>query len=358
MKKYVRGHGYLLGYRRCPGQQYAAGHRFTTRYNRGWQRLKSVGAFLLILILLPYTVTVFFHGADREDRMEDTVYVKVEGVQEGEDGKEKIITEVPLEEYFLGVLALEAPQESEPELLKAQAVLTRTKLWQQMSSSEETVFTERYLNTEELRKCWGREEYEKQYRSLDKAMRETEDQVLFYGESYAWAPFHKSSNGMTRNAQEVFGTEEYPYLTARECPLDKEAGEEIQVFSFPYREVQKKCRSFLVAVTEEEANKTYGFEDFEIVSVDTAGYVKEFRIGGTICSGDQFRDAMSLASSAFSIQDRDGCLQITTEGVGHGLGMSQWTAQAMAEEGKGYEEILQYFFEGTEIVTVRPGTLQ
>lgn len=176
--------------------------------------------------------------------------------------------------------------------------------------------------------------------------------MLFYGETYAWTPFHKSSNGMTRNAQEVFGTEEYPYLTARECPLDKEAEEEIQVVSFPYREVQEKCRSFLVAVTEDEAKMTYRFEDFEIVSVDTAGYVKEFRIGKTICSGDEFRDAMSLASSAFSIQDKDDCLQITTEGVGHGLGMSQWTAQAMAKEGKGYEEILQYFFEGTELKTM------
>lgn len=315
------------------------------------KKLRSLGAFLLILILLPYIFTVFFHGADRINRMSDTQYVKVETVREDTDGKEKIVKEVPLEEYFLGVLALETPKNSEPEMLKAQAVLIRTKLCKQEGSSTDPIFTEKYLSAEELRKYWGKEDYETQYRRLEQAMKETEGQVLFYGEDYAWTPFHKSSAGMTRNAQEVLGTEEYPYLTARECPLDKEADEEIQIVSFPYREVQEKCRPFLVAVAKEEAKKTYGFADLEIVSVDTAGYVKEFRIGETICSGDEFRDALSLASGSFSIQDKDGCLQITTEGVGHGLGMSQWTAQAMAKEGKGYKEILQYFFEGTELKT-------
>lgn len=328
------------------------GYRYPVRYNRGWQRLKSVGAFLLILILLPYIITIFFHGADRETRIRDIVYVKVEEVREGTDGEEKIVTEVPAEEYFLGILALEAPENSEPEMLKAQAVLTRTKLLQQMDGSEDVVFTERYLKAAELRSRWGKEEYEKQYRRLKAAIHETENQVLFYGENYAWTPFHRSSNGMTRSAQDVFGTDEYPYLTIRECPLDKEAEEEIHVISFPYREVQEKCRSFLVAVTEEEAEKTYGFEDFEIVSQDAAGYVKELRIGETICSGDEFRDALTLQSSAFSLQDKEGNLQITTEGVGHGLGMSQWTAQVMAKEGKEYTEILQYFFEGTELKTV------
>lgn len=323
--------------------------KYRIRYSRRWQQIKLLGAFLMILLLLPYVITVFVHGADRERRAQADTYIKVE---RGE-GDEKVIMEVPLEEYFLGILALEAPQDSEPEMLKAQTVITRTKIRRQMSREEETVFTERYLSAEELRKRWSGDEYEKQHQRLAEAMRETEDQVLYYDGDYAWTPFHKSSNGMTRNAQEVLGTEAYPYITARECPLDKEAEEAIKVVSYTYQEVQARCQPFLVAVTEEEAKKTYGAADFEIVSLDTAGYVKELRIGKTICSGDEFRDAMSLASGAFSIQDRDGRLQITTMGVGHGMGMSQWTAQAMAREGKNYTEILQFFFEGTELKNVK-----
>lgn len=85
------------------------------------------------------------------------------------------------------------------------------------------------------------------------------------------------------------------------------------------------------------------------MSYDAAGYVKELRIGKTICTGDQFRDALGLASSDFSLQEQEGKLRITTTGNGHGMGMSQWTANEMAKEGRSYEEILQFFFAGTEL---------
>ena len=74
------------------------------------------------------------------------------------------------------------------------------------------------------------------------------------------------------------------------------------------------------------------------------------RIGETICTGDQFRDALSLPSSAFSLSEEgEDSIKITTTGKGHGLGMSLWTAEQMAEEGKNCEEILAFFFEGTEL---------
>lgn len=315
-------------------------------YKRISQKLRSLGAFLVVLLLLPYGITIFIHGADRKKETYEEEYVRVETEWE-KQGKET--REVPWEEYFLGVLALETPEESEPEMLKAQAVLIRTKLYQQMEEEEEAVLKERYLSTEELRKQWKGEAYEKRHAVLEAAIRETGNQVLFYGETYAWAPFHKSSNGMTRDAKEVLGTEEYPYLTVQECPADKEAENEMKIISFPYQEVQAQCQPFLVAVAEEDAKKVYGAGDFEILSLDTAGYVKELRIGETICSGDEFRDALSLDSSAFSLQDGNGKLKVTTMGAGHGLGMSQWTANKMAEEGQSYEEILQFFFPGTEL---------
>jgi stage II sporulation protein D len=74
------------------------------------------------------------------------------------------------------------------------------------------------------------------------------------------------------------------------------------------------------------------------------------KIGDTVCTGDQFRDALSLASSAFTLQDYNGMLRITTVGKGHGLGMSQWTANELAKEGKSYEEILDVFFTGTKLI--------
>ena len=425
------------------------------RQRATWQKFKTFGSFCLIMLLLPYIVTVFVHGKDFEalgnkdkvfinvrkpkagssltqmESISDTVEANSEenraGIWNGlsDQEKETQIVQVPWEEYFVGIMGREVPVNAEMEFLKAQAVLLRTKLYQELDAqepaatqpadapentgqqpadapenigqqpadapgnttqqpadaqgntgqqpadaqentgqqpadtpasgpSEKKVLDEEYLTREELEKKAGSSEVESYYNNLLQAMRDTENQVLLYQDDYAFLPFHQSSNGTTRSAQEVMGTDAYPYLAVRECPLDKDADDEMLITSFDYKDVQAKCRSFLVAVAEDQANKTYQFSDFEIISHDSAGYVQEMRIGETVCTGDQFRDAMSLASSAFSIKDTNGKLQVTTTGKGHGLGLSQWTAQQMAKSGKNYEEILQFFFEGTALTDGGP----
>ncbi len=392
------------------------------RQRATWQKFKTFGSFCLIMLLLPYIVTVFVHGKDFEalgnkdkvfinvrkpkagsslaqmESISDTVEANSEENRAGiwndlsDQEKETQIVQVPWEEYFVGIMGREVPVNAEMEFLKAQAVLLRTKLYQELDAqepaatqpadapentgqqpadvpentgqqpadapasgpSEKKVLDEEYLTREELEKKAGSSEVESYYNNLLQAMRDTENQVLLYQDDYAFLPFHQSSNGTTRSAQEVMGTDAYPYLAVRECPLDKDADDEMLITSFDYKDVQAKCRSFLVAVAEDQANKTYQFSDFEIISHDSAGYVLEMRIGETVCTGDQFRDAMSLASSAFSIKDTNGKLQVTTTGKGHGLGLSQWTAQQMAKSGKNYEEILQFFFEGTTLTDGGP----
>lgn len=354
------------------------------RQRATWQKLKTFGSFCLIMLLLPYIVTVFVHGKDFESLgKKEEVYVNVKrpkapsvlsqlesrsGTVEtsaaenvsgagnvGADRKaETEIVQVPWEEYFIGIMGKEISADAEMELLKAQAVLLRTKLYQELDAQEQKVLEEDYLTRRELEEKAGTSEADSYYENLLQAMRETENQVLLYQDTYALAPFHQSSNGRTRSAQEALGVDHCPYLAVRECPLDKEADDEMQISTFEYKDIQSKCQSFLVAVAEEEANKTIQFSDFEIISHDSAGYVQQMRIGETVCTGDQFRDALSLTSSAFSIKDTEGKLQITTMGKGHGIGLSQWTAQKMAKAGDSYEKILQFFFEGTTLADGGP----
>ena len=299
------------------------------------QKVKTVCSFLLILILLPYVVAVFVNGADMEvNGKNGGAYVQVK--KTSEDGSDQVI-KVPWDEYFLGMLAKEMPGNYEEEALKAQAVLIRTNLYQILNSSEDKLLEDNYLDTKSLEKKWSAKEFETYYKKLKKAMDETGNQVLYYNDTYA------------RSGQEVLGNEDCPYLAVKECPKDKEAEDEMHVYNMEYKEIQAKCQPFLVAVDKENAEKTYSFSDFEIQAYDSAGYVSQMRIGDTVCSGEQFREALSLASSAFSLQEADGGLRITTMGKGHGLGMSQWTANEMAKEGKSCEEILQNFFEGTNL---------
>ena len=314
------------------------------------QKFRSLAAFLTILILLPYIVSVFVNGADVTTEDGGSFYVKVSDTEETDK-----VTEIGWTEYLTGILAGEVPKDCETEALKAQAVLIRTQLYRSQDtgtsdSGEPKVLDMEYLTWEEMQKKWGAEDFEEYYQKYVRAVEETDDTVLQYNGTYAWTPFHQSSCGKTRSAAEALGTEEYPYVAVRECPLDKEAEDEIQIFSFTYEEIQELCRDFLVAASDgDQAEKGYTFADFEIQSSDSAGYVQSLRIGNTICTGDQFRDALSLPSSAFSFSEEEKGIKITTTGKGHGLGMSLWTADKMAEEGKTYEEILNFFFEGTEI---------
>ena len=283
----------------------------------------------------------------REDDGENFyVKVKVPDAEEA-DG----VTEIRWTDYLAGILAEEISEDCEPETLKAQAVVIRTQIYRTLEDSEDKTLTESYLSRDEMEDKWGAENYGEYYEKYIRAVEETDDTVVMYGDAYAWTPFHQSSNGMTRSAAEVLGSNDYPYIAVRECPLDKEADDEIQTFTFSYTEIQSLCRDFLVA--EEDENKAaegYTYDDFEVRSCDSAGYVSELRMGNTICTGDQFRDALSLPSSAFSFSEEDDDnIKITTTGKGHGLGMSIWTADQMAKEGKTFEEILAFFFEGTEL---------
>lgn len=317
------------------------------KHKKFQQTFQSVVSFVLILFLLPYVVTVLMHGSGIQvsgGELNSAVNVRVTQ----EDGSEQTIA-VPWEEFFLGALAREIPENSELEFVKAQAVLLRTNVYRTLENADNPVLDELFLSKAELeKKCMNLSD-SAYYSKLKQAMTETGQEVLFFGETYATVPFHQSSNGATRNYKEVTGQEGCPYVVVRECPLDKEAEEEKQVYTFEYKDVQKKCQSLLVAVEKNDAEKLYQFSDFEIISYDSAGYVAEVRIGETILSGDQFRDALSLASSSFSLEDADGRLKVVTMGKGHGLGMSQWTANEMAKEGKTYIEILRYFYEGTNL---------
>lgn len=329
------------------------------------EKIRLLISCLVLLFLFPYVIWIFVNGADpvpKED-METLVKVKVPDKEEADGVKEATWTE-----YLAGILAKYVPENYEKESMKALAVAVRTQLYRELETEPDKILTETWMTKDEIKEKYGDREFAAVYKKYTDAVEKTDDTVLLYNEKYAWTPFHQSSTGMTRSASEVLGTKEYPYIAAKECPLDKEADEEIRVFTFTCKEIQQLCRDFLIAAKDGgQAENGYSFEDFEIISYDEAGYVSQMRIGDTVCTGDRFRDAVGLPSSSFSFSQGkkeeegeapdEGEVRITTTGKGHGLGMSLWTAEKMAEEGKKFEEILMFFYSGTILKTDAPETV-
>lgn len=300
--------------------------KYMRRYKGIGGKVKQAGCWLLIIVLLPYIITVFLNGpkvitASKAD--ETMVKIKKNG-------------KMPVEEYCIGVLARDMPADYEKEALNAQAVLIRTEVYRmiQEAGGDGTLPEEaadEFWTEKQMKSAWGMR-YAENYRKLKNALESTAGQVLFYGNGLAMTPFFNLSNGYTRDAKEVLGKEEYPYLKIVECPEDVNAEDEIQT----------------VVLGE----KDIGTMDVEVVETDSVGYVLKIRVGDNTISGEEFRNKYNLASSCFTLQRYNGKLRVTTRGTGHGIGMSQYTANEMAKKKKSYKNILKYFFNGTEIKEV------
>lgn len=283
--------------------------------------LKQVGYFLIIVLLLPYVITVFING---------------NGVKVGQTGSSPYVTvkrndeeqKLPLDEYGTGVLAKEIDAGAGEEALKAQAILIRTSIFNSIQKEGSgVILTKGYWTRSQMETNWGADAYGKNYEKMKDAWDETEGQVLMYDGKLAITPYHKLSNGKTRAGSEVFGEGTYPYLQVKECPQDVDAKN---------------------AMTTSMIQGS----DMEVTKTDSAGYVTEVRCGTETVGGEEFRNTYHLASACFTLQDYEGQTRVTVKGIGHGLGMSQYTAEKMAEEGKTFEEILNYFFEGTTLEVV------
>ncbi len=282
------------------------------------QRYGQLFSTVVAIILLPYIITVFINGPavlTGAEVGEDYLFVEV-------DGKSR---EIPVEEYAIGILAREIPVTYEKEALEAQAVMLRTRMYKQITEEGKTsIFTDKYFEEKEMKKQWGRVKYEEYRAALRDVWQSTEGQVLTYGDVLITTPFHQLSNGRTRSGNEVFGSEGYPYLQIRECPKDVEAIDQTQTML-----IEKG--------------------DYEVISTDSAGYVLQIREGERTITGEEFRQEKGLASACFALQEYEDKIRVTTQGNGHGIGLSQNMANEMAKEGKTYEEILAYFFADTVI---------
>lgn len=86
--------------------------------------------------------------------------------------------------------------------------------------------------------------------------------------------------------------------------------------------------------------------------MDSAGYVAQMPVCGQVFTGTRLRSAFSLRSAAFTVAYDAGenTFVFTTHGYGHGVGLSQYGAKVMAEDGKTWREILEWYFPGCEVI--------
>ena len=276
---------------------------------------EQVLTVLLVVILLPCAITLLLNS--RMSRIyqaiqDETKYISIESGDKTE--------EISLEEYVLEVTASELPADAQLEAIKAQMVLVRTNAYRQLQNGG--VRPKERMSLAEI-------ELMRNGDAFRKAQKETKGEILTWQGKPILASCHPVSAGQTREAREVFRSEDYPYLTGKACPGDKDAPQ--------YRQ----------SIQIDES-----WRNMEIEEKDSAGYVLRLKLNDTEMSGKEFRIKLGLPSSNFRVEKNGDGVFVITRGIGHGLGLSQYTAQQLAKNGTGYREILAYFFDQTKLESI------
>ena len=93
-------------------------------------------------------------------------------------------------------------------------------------------------------------------------------------------------------------------------------------------------------------------DDLKVTEHTDSGRVKTIKFGNHYISGVEVRTLLGLKSTNFEIEKENGKIKFIVIGYGHGVGMSQTGADAMAKQGKNCEEIIKHFYSGVEIKEV------
>ena len=270
------------------------------------------------------------------------------------DGEE--VLEMDLGTYLTGVVRAEMPASFEIEALKAQAVAARTyTLYKLLSGGNhgdtadvctDYACCQAYIGEDAARANWG-ENADAYEAKVESAVRETDGEAVLYGGAPILAVFHSSSAGLTRAAGEVW-VNDLPYLQAVRSP---EPGERIPNYysrvEFTAEELKAKLQSAFPAADLSGSMETW----LRDPAADGAGSVETLSVGGVRAKGTQVRGALNLRSACFTWEVQDGKMVFFVTGYGHGVGLSQYGASAMAAAGADYREILTHYYTG---VTVEP----
>ena len=256
------------------------------------------------------------------------------------------IQDTTMADYLIGVVAAEMPASFEPEALKAQAVAARTYILDRAAhpvpAHPDAVVCDdpgcccAYASADKLRENWGGD-YRKNLRRIRGAVRQTDGQTLTWEGEPIRAVFHSSSGGQTEASAALWGA--VPYLVSVSSP---ETAADVPGFETTVT-VSAADAEQALGVTLPEAPAQWIGETVR----DGASRVETITIGGKTLTGAEARGLFHLRSTNFNAEVLDGNLVFHVTGSGHGVGMSQYGANVMAQEGSIYSEILAHYYPGT-----------
>lgn len=250
-----------------------------------------------------------------------------------------VVNELPLEAYLYGVVPAEVIPSWHPEALKAQAVAARTYAVAHLGQFASLGYD---LKATVVSQAYGGAKLERP--STNQAVDDTRGRILTHLGKPIEAVYSDSSGGFTESCLEVWG-KAVPYLQA--------------VPDFDQQSPRYVWETTIAPGRSAQATAKLGLAIGELVAIEPldrsySGRIKRARLTGTLgtaeVAGEKLRFAFGLRSTFFNVaRQADGSFAFAGRGWGHGVGMSQWGAKAMADMGYGYDQILSHYYAQTTL---------
>ena len=270
-----------------------------------------------------------------------------------EDGQ---VTEMTMADYLWGVVAAEMPAAFELEALKAQACAARTYTLRAQNSAgskhpgadicTQSTCCQAYVERGAAEARWGLNAGEYGDK-IDQAVAQTDGLGILYQGEPIQALFFSSAPGKTVDAVEVWGNS-VDYLKSVDSPEGEEVPNYHSQVVLSQQQVQQAVLAAYPGADLSGEPETW----FSQISREGDGAVTSLVLGGITLTGSQVRTLFSLRSAAFSLTWDGSSFTFDVTGYGHGVGMSQYGANALAKEGKTFEEILTWYYTDTQVAAL------
>jgi len=319
------------------------------------KKLIMIGIAAVVVLI---GAIVLFSGPGEEKHVAiDVEYIEKQSANTIKvyDKSKDAVFEMNMEQYLKGVVAAEMPIRYEPEALKAQAVAARTYTYYKYNFEKckrngadictDHTHCQAYVDHDERKASYG-ENYQAFEGKLNNAVGETFGEVMTYDGELILAFYHSTSGGRTEDGSSVFKGD-YPYLTSVESPGEEGSSRFEAEKSFSYGQFKQA-----IAEKYKDVKLKNLKTEVAVSSRTNGGRVNELTVANKKIKGTEVRTMFKLDSANFEIKVTGDKVIFKTKGFGHGVGMSQVGANAMAKENKTYSEILRHYYSGINIENV------
>ncbi len=324
--------------------------------------MSNKGLILVLLVLVLLVCPVAAIGGENTAVTDDETSVEeTQAAAEIEEddtilvlsSSTKKVSEIELFEYVVGAVAAEMPATYHSQALKAQAVACYTyALRARQNDSDESLGGahisdssdkhQGYIDKSARKEKWG-DKYDTYEKKIETAVTEVFGKKLTFDGELITAAFHAISSGRTFSSEEVWGNE-IDYLQSVTSAGDKLSPDYSRTVVFTQEQFKKAVKGLDGVKLDDNPEHWVGDN-----KKTDSGYVESVELGGAALTGVQVRQAHELRSAAFEIEFEDENFRVTTNGYGHGVGMSQYGADYMARQGSTWEEILLHYYKGAKI---------